>query len=173
MSTKRTRRARGRRAEIPADLCDYLADKKPGWAGVYFLSDLELRAAWGQCRDQILQDWINENPGIRPLYWWRYEAPEPRRRISGVGQAAHEVSAYVENYKFGLPDHWVRRADWLRGVVVDPSDPPTFESEATYLDRHDLLLPGEREHLGPDDFAPEVIEVETDPEEAETPPEAA
>ena len=42
--------------------------------------------------------------------------------------------------------------DWLcRTEPVctrfDPNDPPQFESEAAYLERHGLLLPGERRRL--------------------------
>jgi len=43
-------------------------------------------------------------------------------------------------------------------VPVDPNDPPTFESQAAYLKRLGLLLPGEEKRLAPKAFAPERIE---------------
>jgi hypothetical protein len=53
--------------------------------------------------------------------------------------------------------------------AVDPANPPTFESEATYLGRHELLLPGERRRLSEDDFAPqrldEILDIRLGPEE--------
>ena len=39
----------------------------------------------------------------------------------------------------------------------DPNDPPQFESEAAYLDRHGILLPSERRRLSREDFEPEVL----------------
>jgi hypothetical protein len=39
----------------------------------------------------------------------------------------------------------------------DPDNPPRFESQASYLDRHALLLPSERRRLRREDFEPEVL----------------
>ena len=104
--------------------------------------------------------------------WWKYAAPEPRRRLGGVGQPAFEVSASAEAYEIGLPTIWVtpadvdRRGTAFEGVPIDPDDPPRFESEAHYLRRLGLLLPGEMGRLTEADFEPEKIEVEADPDEA-------
>ena len=181
MPTKRTRRARNRRAEIPDDLRSWLADENPKYTGFYFLTDLELRAAWNKAKDEILEDWAREEPGARPRYWWQYEAPEPRRRLGGTGTPSYEVSAYVEHYEWGLPDHWVTQPDVDRpggdfaGVAIDPSDPPRFESEAAYLGRLGLFLPGELERLSEADFEPELIMPEEGDAgaEAEPPDQAA
>lgn len=35
----------------------------------------------------------------------------------------------------------------FKGVAIDDRDPPRYESEAAYLDRHGLFLPGERKRL--------------------------
>jgi hypothetical protein len=43
-----------------------------------------------------------------------------------------------------------------REVPVGPDAPPTVESEAAYLKRLGLLLPGEEKRLATDDFAPEI-----------------
>ncbi len=206
MPTKRTRRARGRRAEIPADLCSWLADENPNYTGHYFLTNLELRAAWAQVGAEILETRAREQPGTRPHHWWLFDAPrqpagnfpecyydgklpEPRHRLGGTGTPAHEVLANVPNYSFGIPTDWVSKwqADYYNGrrrdihgkrigteyheghfagLPIDPSDPPTFESEASYLQRLGLLLPGEFERLSEDDFQPEAIEAEADPEAA-------
>jgi hypothetical protein len=40
---------------------------------------------------------------------------------------------------------------------VDPSDPPKFESQASYLKRHNLFEPGEERRLKAKDFEPQII----------------
>jgi hypothetical protein len=42
----------------------------------------------------------------------------------------------------------------------DSADPPLFEAEAAYLERHGLLLPGERKQLSAADFKPGAVELE-------------
>ena len=44
----------------------------------------------------------------------------------------------------------------LSFVAFDPADPPVFESQATFLKRHELLLPGEAKRLRRADYAPEA-----------------
>jgi hypothetical protein len=46
------------------------------------------------------------------------------------------------------------------GVPVDPAFPPLYESEAAYLKRLGLLLPGEARHLRQADFEPEALTIE-------------
>ena len=163
MPVKR-RKAKQRRVEVPANVVALLDDSEPRNTVRFFMTDSELRAAWNEVKDEILEAWAREQPGARPLHWWRYDAPEPRRRLGGIGTPAHEVSAHVEAYEWGLPTIWVtpadvdRRGTAFEGVAVDPEDPPSFESEAAYLNRHSLLLPGELKHLSPADFEPEAVE---------------
>ena len=159
MPTTRKRRARGRRREVPAEVLSYFKDDPSAPSFLYFMTDAELRGAWNQAKDEILEEWVREYPGSRPRAWWKYESPEPRRRVGGVGQAAFEVSAYVEQYERGVPDHWVTRADFLSGIVVDPKNPPSFESEAHYLRRLGLLQADELGRLTPADFEPEAVEI--------------
>ena len=45
----------------------------------------------------------------------------------GTGTPAYEVRAVVRSFTYGIPDAW---------VGIDESDPPTFESQASYLKRH-------------------------------------
>ena len=207
MPTKRTRRARNRRAEIHPDMMAILSDREPSSGSFkYFSTDAEFEAAWNEVRDEILADWIVDAPGSRPSFWWKLDAPrqplgnfpgcyydgklpEPRHRLGGTGTPAHEVLANVPNYSFGIPTDWVSKwqADYYNGrrrdihgkpigaeyeeghfagVAIDPEDPPRFESEASYLQRLGLLLPGEIARLNEDDFEPEIIEAEADPEAA-------
>jgi hypothetical protein len=42
----------------------------------------------------------------------------------------------------------------FKGVAIDPNDPPIFESQASFLKRHGLLLAGEERRS---DFEPETI----------------
>ena len=44
-----------------------------------------------------------------------------------------------------------------REPSFDVADPPLFESQAAFLDRHGLLSPTERHRLSDADFAPERI----------------
>ncbi len=180
MPTKRTRRARNRRAEVPPNVIALLNDREPENAVKYFMTDNELRAAWNQIKDEVLAGWIEELPGTRPLHWWRFSAPEPRRRLGGTGTPSHEVLADTPWYIFGIPASWVSRwqADFYNGrardihghrigteyeeghfagVAIDANDPPEYEAEASFLERHALFLPGERERLGAADFEPEAV----------------
>jgi hypothetical protein len=45
----------------------------------------------------------------------------------------------------------------LAAPAYDPANPPLYESQASYLLRHDLLLPGERRRLTEGDLDPEAI----------------
>ncbi len=189
MATKRTRRARGLRAEVPANVVALLNDNEPHNAVKFFMTDRELRAAWDRVRDEILAEWIEEWAGSRPRHWWRFEAPELRRRLGGTGTPCHEVLADSPWYIFGVPASWVSQwqADYYNGravdihnkrigteyeeghfagLAIDTEAPPTFESEASYLQRLGLLLPGEFERLTEADFEPERIAAEAEPDEA-------
>lgn len=106
----------------------------------YFMSDAELRALWDAHSAAIVADWCKTAPGTRPPHWWQYDAPEQRRRLGGKGTPCHEVMAHVPAYRLGIPSDWM--ADGF-----DQIDPPAFESEAAFLKRHKLLLPGEAARL--------------------------
>lgn len=68
-------------------------------------------------------------------------APEPHRRvIAGSGWQANASGS------FGIPYM----------VHVNPADPPILESEAAFLRRHGLLLPGESRRLRAKDYKPET-----------------
>ena len=184
---RKRRSPKTRRAEISPDMLALLSDREPNNAFVQFVRDDERRAAWTEAREEILAEWITDAPGTRPIHWWRFDAPrqpfgkfpgcyfdgklpEPRERLGGVGTPSNECLAYTPTYAFGIPDPWITRADVecyspdFEGVAIDPKDPPRYESQAAYLRRLDLLLPGELKRLTPADFEPELVMPEEDDE---------
>jgi len=84
--------------------------------------------------------WLFPKAPERPLY------AEPRLRLGGTGVPDWERFAYVPQFQYGIPANIVE---------IDPADPPRYESQAAYLRRHGLLLPGEAPRLRPRDFKPE------------------
>jgi hypothetical protein len=115
--------------------------------------------------------------------WFVARLCEPRSRLGGIGTPIYEVLSYVPEFEYGIPAHWV--SEWeeryysgrakdihgnlfgaelherdFRGRAIDPADPPRFESQAVYLERHGLLFPDEKRRLKPMDFQPEAIKIE-------------
>ena len=154
---------------------------------VFLRSDAALRADWQAVRDDVLASWVVDHPGTRPWAWWAWDAPrwrredwpercqdlgdvylprwaEPRRRLGGLGTPVFECMNYVPAFASGVPSSWVSAFDVLyypdfEGLAPDPNDPPKYESQAAYLQRHGLLLPGELKRLDPADFEPELVTV--------------
>jgi hypothetical protein len=121
--------------------------------------------------------------------FWDGTLPEPRRRLGGIGTPDFEVLASVPHFDRGIPTRWVNQRDadyyngramdihgnkinqkWppgsgtyqegdFAGKAIDPADPPRFEAEAVYLERHGLLTATERKHLAahPELLEPEVV----------------
>lgn len=106
-----------------------------------------------------------------------------RRRLGGTGTPTHEVLGSWAGFTKGIPDSWVDQSQVnyyngrakdihgniiptkykdgdFKGVAIDPDDPPRFESEAAYLDRHALLTAPESHHIEkhPELMNPEKIE---------------
>ncbi len=129
----------------------------------YFDTD-EWQGQWVKHRDTVLREWVRLHPGSRPSTWWAVDAPEPRRRLAGIGTPSHERLAHAEHYVLGVPDQWITQdqvciyrehMDTELGIpALDPENPPVYESEAAYLARLGLLLPGERKRLKKADFEP-------------------
>ena len=166
MPTKRTRRTR---AIIPGGVAecllhvwsDGLFPMPPGGedeliAARYFGE--ELPGTWDECRDTILEAWIDEYPGTRPSMWWSLDAPEEeRRRLGGIGDPIHEhLPAYQASCYLGIPkmfvsgfdeayfngrardihgkiirgiSHQYKEGDF-KGKAIDPNNPPAYESQA-------------------------------------------
>lgn len=139
-----------------------------------------LRAIWDTVEADLVVDWAREQPGTRPSHWWLWSAPEPRQRIGGTGSLLSDFMSYGPTYHFGISTFWACEALIRKGwphvhingkaarwapiveladaIPFDPNDPPRFESQATYLARLNLLLPGERKGLAAEDFEPEAAE---------------
>jgi len=111
--------------------------------------------------DAFLAEFVKANPGRRPFWFWNYlELPEDgqRLRVGGVGDPHAEERP---GFDMGVPDDnswnlaWnAKRGGKLDGMPIDPNDPPMFESEASYLRRHNLFLKGEEARLTDVDFDP-------------------
>jgi hypothetical protein len=165
-------------------------ERAPGDAETFMLQrgGSQLKAIWKAVNRELLNDWIKQNPCSRPWAWWEWDAPraEPRQRLGGTGTPDYEVLAYVPHFDHGIPTGWITKFDEayyngraldihgnpigtehkegdFSGVAIDPTDPPTFESEAAYLQRHGLLTPAEARHLEkyPELLNPERIEPES------------
>lgn len=124
------------------------------------------RTLWRMYEAEITAEHIAEYPGTRPLRWWQFDAAEPRRRLGGIGTPCHERLAHKLRLYLGVPLDWIMEDDVaiyrkinlpLDMPALDLKDPPTYESEATYLQRLKLLAAGERKRLKPADFEPEPI----------------
>jgi hypothetical protein len=159
----RERRPRAARSEIDPEAAKW-ARADPSGAFHYFQSAEALAVLWTTLRDEVIAEHVAEYPGTRPIRWWTYDAPEPRRRIGGIGEQMGGLHVFDR----GVPvSGWVtedtlatyRRLGTPLGLLaINTSDPPTFESEAAYLDRLGLLLPGEKRRLVvADDFEPEAV----------------
>lgn len=205
MPTKRTRRSRSARHNklTPAQLA-YLVDNDEGlddWERFELVHSLRVdkdsmrpgrvspyrdhippAELWEAHRDYYLPLFIKEHPGKRPFPWWQWEAPEPRRRLGGVGTPQEEVLNIVAHSEYGLPgsdwvdqwqvDYYNGRAKDVHGepigtnykegnfdgVAVDPDDPPRFESQAAYLKRLGLLTKAEERLLTAEDYdSPTIV----------------
>jgi hypothetical protein len=138
-----------------------LAGQRSAWFFLTLTTDPDAQLAfWRAHEDEVVQHHIKRHPGTRPRLWWRYSAPQPRRRVGGLGTPLHECSNTVLHLEYGVPADWrVRgRNDYLgEGVPLSSEHPPLYESEARYLRRLGLLLPEERRRLRPRDFEPCVV----------------
>ena len=125
-----------------------------------------------------------------PARWAGREAAlsllaEPRRRVGGFGDPAYEHLNYWPEFDAGIPTFWVSSFDeayyngrardvhgqpigteyhegHFRGRAPRREDPPLFESQATYLDRHGLLTNVERRRLSADAFLPQPLKLDGD-----------
>lgn len=121
----------------------------------------KLQSVWNEHKGEILEKWIKEYPGFRPFAWWKFESPEIRKRIGGTGLPSWEAGNSVKSifYK-GIPSDW---SCVISGKIIlrnfDIEDPPCYESEASYLQRHKFLTSAEEKYLidFPEAFEPEAI----------------
>ena len=140
-----------------------------------------LDATWETHSERIVAEHVEEFPGSRPSRWWEYDAPEQfRLRAGGIGTPEHEVLNIKPACSFGIPIGWIDQwqvdyytgiavdihgrlvnekaiGSGFKGVAVDGSDPPQYESQAAYLERHGLFLAAERWRLNKADFKAESV----------------
>lgn len=183
MPSKRQRIGRNRVIDLPIEIAALFRDEPCPEAGNKFTyahtEPGKLEAMWREHGAEFVEEWAARSPGTRPACWWRWSAPrqaigvypgwyfdgrlpEPRQRLGGKGADASEVLAYSPAYLCGIPTTWVDDsairyygAEFARGCErFDPTDPPIFESQAHYLRRFDLLLPGESRNLTQRDYRP-------------------
>jgi hypothetical protein len=163
MNFKRERVTRGTRPELSPEQLDFFLT---GIDFAFFWDEPERERDWRAAREDILADWIRDHAGTRPAAWWKYDAPELRRlRVGGRGDV---IPAYDHdtNLRFGIfrksafVDERLLAAVAPVGdglVPLDENDPPRYESQASYLDRHGFLSAAERKRLTDADFEPEAI----------------
>jgi hypothetical protein len=141
-----------------------------------FLKGPSAADLWMQYSEVVLARWRDAHPGSRPSLWWRFNAPRmphgvypgcfwdgvlpvPRVRVGGVGSALQEVSAHVPRTYLGVPIDWPEPEDDPQApiIAIDRENPPLFESQASYLERFDLLGTAERRRLVRNAFDPESL----------------
>jgi hypothetical protein len=117
--------------------------------------------------------------GTFPGLYFDGQLPAPRKRLGGIGTPASDILADVPTFSYGLPAIWI--TPWqvkfysgtavdirgnpigslvptdFKGVAIDPNDPPRFESQATFLKRLGLFLPGEERRVTKADFTAEAV----------------
>lgn len=117
---------------------------------------------WRDHGPDVIRAWTDKRPGTRPAMWWSHSAPGERRRLGGIGTSLGDPP----RLHCGIPAEWLsaRSADMWRRCghdcpwpAVDPADPPRFEAQATFLDRHGLLKADERRRLPQNAFDPEAV----------------
>jgi hypothetical protein len=82
---------------------------------------------------------------------------EPRKQVSGIGDPAALHLSHVPYWYLGVWESWIEISDGdrqFKGRAVDPENPPIFESQAAYLDRHELLTKSEKKRLKQSDWRP-------------------
>ena len=130
-------------------------------SAVYFSHSSDRAAVWQEYGQEITAVWAAEHAGTRPWGWWQFVATAPRACLEGAEYVYRGPKpgdgAWIWKQEFGLPG---------RPQLRRPGAPPArmvFESQASYLQRLGLLLPGEAERLTPEDFEPEVVAIPEEP----------
>lgn len=123
------------------------------------LAVIEAGGAWDVIGHQLLAEWIRAprhdgsgGPGTRPWFWW-YDGGHRRERIDGLPhpfdnperqalvaereqEYPHMKGVHTRLY-FGLPN----------SLMVPDDFAAVYETQAEYIERLNLWLPGEKELL--------------------------
>jgi len=113
------------------------------WFLDVFADDAAERAAWEHLRDGLLPAWIAEHPGTRPRAWWKFDMPAGtrRERIDGEPHPHDQVipGEYVD------PDRRLFFGKAQRVAMRERN--AEYETQGSFLERHDLLTADERRAL--------------------------
>jgi hypothetical protein len=123
-------------------------------SAVYFTPEVDRAAAWQAYGEEITADWAAGHAGTRPWGWWQFVASAPRTCLEGapyVWKAG--VGDWVWRQEFGLPGRPQARRPGAKPERL------VFESQAVYLRRLDLLIPGEAERIPAEALEPEIVEI--------------
>jgi hypothetical protein len=75
-----------------------ITDERSTWYYLTFQgSEHDPRAFWNRHRDAVVKHCAKRQLGHRPPLWWRFTAPEMRKRLGGIGTPLFECSAYSPN----------------------------------------------------------------------------
>jgi hypothetical protein len=102
------------------------------------------REMWTEYRDELLAEYVSHFPGYRPPAWWRWDSPEPRLRLGGIGEVIKDGEMHL-----GTPRNW---------ASIDKENPPEYESQPQYLRRLGLFLQAEESRLVESDFGSDVMQ---------------
>lgn len=175
MPTNRRRTTRTAKPALQAYELAYLTDDNTlvdanTWDG-FFLDDLRAgmngrpgatqpEELWTTNKNEFLPAFIRRNPGKRPFPWWQWDAPRQTDTGTGCYWEGKRPSARLQLGGTGVPDVC---ASFDHGIPsmdeVNPADPPIFESQAVYLQRHGLLTSAEKRWLAkhPEGLEPETV----------------
>jgi hypothetical protein len=150
------------------DVWDFLHDRYPSDSEPYnfevfsLLGDsTKLESIWCEYQSEILESYISKYPGKRVSHWWTFDGPQVEVKWPGVSRIT-EPRRLISGYCF-LP--WANKKalkpNYYKAIpnvskifdVYDLNEPAYFESEASYLQRHGLLLKNESQ-LTEHAFAP-------------------
>lgn len=178
MPTNRTRKKRTYKSEYPDYLINHLqtGHNVPWENYIDFCFDYErrLKEIWN--KDIVMRDFVVKQPGKRPFAWWNYDAPrwddpfkgwyihgtltEMRKRLDTNSDIvpSWECINDMPLIVFGIPERFLKKGvEFLHSEVSDDElKNILFESEASYLKRHELLNPGEENKLSEDALKPET-----------------
>jgi hypothetical protein len=105
----------------------------------------------------FLAEYVEQYPGYRPSWWWRYSDPPRRRvRVGGIGEPWPGVCG--RDFYMGVPASWSAKPRHPLHPndpqPVDLNNPPIYESQPSFLDRAGLLSDAERAQLTDEDYEP-------------------
>jgi len=160
--------------------------------------ETRLREVWRDVANELLEDWIATRPGTRPwacgssthrpsnvVAWaavarrctsawpWRQRGHSVCPRVVGSTRGLGVLLGTARDVHGRLVNEKAKyRKPRFKGVAFDKNDPPRYESQASYLARHELLTDDERRRLPADAFEPEVIPAPPDDDEEPHDPDA-